>query len=102
MKKILITLLLLTGVAAQAQHFPQHYYGHHHNHHGQWRHSGSGWVWVVPTIVGGVIGYEIAKNQPPAPQPPIIIQTPTGTQECSPWTETVNPDGSITKTRTCK
>ena len=100
MKKILIAFLLLTGVAAQAQHFPQHYYGHGH-HHGQWRHSGSGWVWVVPTIVGGVIGYEMAKNQPAPPQP-IIIQTPTGTQECSPWTETINPDGTVTKTRTCK
>ena len=98
MKKILITFLLLTGVAAQAQHFKHHHHGHHH---GQWRHSGSGWVWVVPTIVGGVIGYEIVKNQPAPPQP-VIIQTPTGTQECSPWTETINPDGTVTKTRTCK
>jgi hypothetical protein len=97
MKKILIGLLLLTAGVANAQH----HYGHGH-HHGQWRHSGSGWVWVVPTIIGGVIGYEMAKNQPTVVQQPIIIQTPTGTQECSPWTETMNPDGSITRTRTCK
>jgi len=95
MKKALLALLLVSG-SAMAQHHD--YY--RHPYHGYWQRGGSGWVWVAPTIIGGVIGYEIARNQPPVvvPQPPVIVQTP---QVCSPWTEVQNPDGTITRTRTC-
>ena len=49
---------------------------------------------------------EIARNQPPVvvQQPPVVVQQPTVTVQpvnCSPWTETQNPDGTITRTRTC-
>ena len=93
MKKLL-TILLLTVSASAMAHGP-HY-------HGYWRHNGgSAWTWVAPAVVGGVIGYEIARPNPPvivnqAP-PPVIYQT----QNCSPWTQIQNPDGSITMTRTC-
>jgi hypothetical protein len=95
MKKTLLALLLVSG-SAMAQHHD--YY--RHQHHGHWQRGGPGWVWVAPTIIGGVIGYEIARNQPPVviPQPPVIVQP---MQVCSPWTEVQNSDGTITRTRTC-
>lgn len=90
MKKIFFTLLLISApVFAQ------------HHHHGHWHRSGGGWVWVVPTIIGGVVGYEIAKSQQPViVQQPVVVPPPTY-QTCSPWTEIQNPDGTITRTRTC-
>ena len=98
MKKILValTLLTLTGTT-----FAQHYHGHGIRHHGHYRGPGFGW-WVAPVITG-VIGYEIAKQQQVIVQPPVIVQNPPlqSGQVCSPWTETQNPDGTITRTRTC-
>ena len=64
MKKLLITTLLLISTTAMAQH-----------HHGHWERRGGGWGWVAPVVIGGVIGYELAK---PAPvvvqQPPVVVQ----------------------------
>jgi hypothetical protein len=98
MKKVLAVLFLTVSVSAMAQH--------HHGHHKHWRHGGgNNWVWVAPALIGGVIGYEISRNQPPAvvQQLPVIIQNPQFVQQtCSPWIETQYPDGSITKTRTCQ
>ena len=98
MKKILAIILLTVSAGAMAQH----------HHHGNWhyRSGPSPWVWVAPTVIGGVIGYEIARNQPPVvvQQPPVVVQsTPYygASQNCSPWTEIQNPDGTITRTRTC-
>ena len=98
MKKIILTLALLASVPAFAQHY--------HHHHGYWQRGGNNWMWVAPTIIGGVIGYEIARNQPPVVvQQPVIVQNqnlPTvQQQQCSPWTEVQNSDGTITRTRTC-
>ena len=99
MKKIILAVALLASVPAFAQH-------HYHHHHGYWQRGGNNWVWVAPTIIGGVIGYEIARNQPPVVvQQPVIVQNqnlPTvQQQQCSPWTEVQNSDGTITRTRTC-
>lgn len=92
MKKLLALLLLTASVSAMAQH------GYGFRPHGYY---GGGWGWVAPTVVGGVVGYEIARSQQPViiqQQQPVIIQQP---QLCSPWTETQQPDGTITRTRTC-
>lgn len=79
-----------------------------HGHGGYWaRGYGGAWQWMVPTIIGGAIVYEVARQQPVIiqqpvvvqPQQPAVVQPPT--QSCSPWTETQNPDGTITRTRTC-
>lgn len=99
MRKILaVALLTLASIPALAQH----------GHYGHWRHNpGYGWGWTVPVIVGGaIIGYEISRaNQPPVvvQQQPVIVQNQPAPvfQNCSPWTETQNPDGTITRTRTC-
>lgn len=94
MKKILVTLLLAASATAMA---------HGPHYHGYWRHNGGNqWNWVAPVIVGGVIGYEMARpTQPIVVQqqlpPPVVYQQ----QNCSPWTQIQNPDGTTTMTRTC-
>ena len=97
MKKILIVGLLALSTTAFA-----------HGPHGYWRpHPSGGWNWVAPAVIGGVIGYEVAQAKPPIvvtqpspvaiQQPPVIIQQ----NNCSPWTQIRNPDGTVTVTRTC-
>jgi len=99
MKRLLAILLLTASVSAMAQH------GYGFRPHGYY---GGGWGLITPTIIGGVVGYEIARSQQPViiqqqpvivQQQPVIIQQPQ--QLCSPWTETQQPDGTITRTRTC-
>ena len=98
MKKLLIAVLLFVSVSVMAQH--------HHGHHGHWERRDNNWGWVAPVIIGGVIGYEIAQPRPPVvvtQQPPVIIQQPQviQIQNCSPWTQIQNADGTVTVTRTC-
>ena len=95
MKKLIALVLVTLAVSAQAQH-------QHHHHH---RHGGN---WVAPIIVGGVVGYALARNynEPVynygyVPPPPVIVQQPVRSI-CSPWTETQHADGTITRTRTCQ
>jgi hypothetical protein len=109
MKKLLaIAILTLLSVQALAQHRGSH------DHHGGYRYHRGGpnpWVWVAPAIIGGAIGYELYRSQQPVivQQPPVYIQNPPvyiqnppiPQQNCSPWTEMQNPDGTITRTRTC-
>ena len=96
MKKLVAILALSLGsVSAFA-------WGHY-GYRGGYYHGGWG-GWVAPAVVGGVIGYTIARPpvyQQPAPviiqQQPVIVQS----QSCSPWTQIQNPDGTVTMTRTC-
>lgn len=94
MKQFIATLFLAIAVPAMA-HGP-HNFGH--------RHYVPNWGWVAPTIIGGVVGYEIARNQQPViVQQPVVIPPPVATtdQYCSAWTEIRNPDGTVTISRTC-
>jgi len=99
MKKFLVALLLLVSVPSFAQYY--HYGANRHYHHHRY-YNGSNWV--APLIIGGVIGSAIAnrpttQNETVIIQPqPVIVQN----QNCTPWTETQNSDGSITRTRTCQ
>ena len=97
MKKLLVSTLLALGLISTAGA---------HGWHGGYRggYYGCGSCWVAPAIVGGVIGYELARPNyyvEPAPvviqQQPVIVQG----QSCSPWTQIQNPDGTVTTTRTC-
>ena len=73
--------------------------------HGHWEYRGGSWNWMAPAVVGGVIVYEATR--PPVyvqPAPPVVIQQQpviVQSQNCSPWTQIQNPDGTITTTRTC-
>jgi hypothetical protein len=93
MKKLLLVLALLPTLV-----FAQHY--HHHGFQGpHWRYQGGTWNWMVPAIIGGVVVYETTKQQQQVViQQPVVVQS---AQNCSPWLETQNPDGTITRTRTC-
>jgi hypothetical protein len=100
MKRIIALILLASSLSAQAQP------GFRHHHHGYY--PGPKYGWVAPTIIGGVIGYEIARNQQPViVQQPVVIQQAPATvyygqsQQCTVWTEIQNSDGTVTRTRTC-
>jgi hypothetical protein len=99
MRKVLAIFLLTASTVAMAD---GHGYYRGYNH-GYWSHGhGGNWNWVAPVVVGGVIGYELARPQPVIVQqlpPPVVYQQQA--QYCSPWTEIQNPDGTITRTRTC-
>ena len=94
MKRLFLSLILLLSAPVWSQH-------HHHHRHGHWARHDSGWGWVAPAVVGGVIAYELARPaQPVVVQqlpPPVVLQQ----QNCSPWTQIQNPDGTVTTTRTC-
>ena len=99
MKKLLVILLMTLCASAMAQR---------HHGGGYWgRGYGGGWQWMIPTVIGGAIVYEVARQQPVyvQQQPVIVQQQPTAiqtiNQSCSPWTETQHLDGTITRTRTC-
>lgn len=101
MKKVLLAFLIAVA-AVPAFAGPHHGHGHGHSH---WRPAhGGGWTWVVPAIIGGAVVYSATRPDPVVVQQPVIVQQPaqvTPGQNCSPWTEIQNPDGSITRTRTC-
>ena len=101
MKRLVALLFLTVSVSAMAQ--PGFRYHHHHGYY-----PGPNYGWVAPTIIGGVIGYEIARNYPPViVQQPVVVQQAPATvyygqsQQCTAWTEVQNYDGTITRTRTC-
>ena len=98
MKKILLALSLL---AVTGSAMAQHYHGHGFRHHGPrviYRDN-----WIAPAVGALIIGATINEAHNRQVQSQVIIQnppTPLG-QVCTPWTETQNSDGTITRTRTC-
>jgi hypothetical protein len=106
MKKVIATLALVALSVPAFAHGGYHGGYYHHRH-------GWGWGgWVAPVIVGGVVGYELARppvvvQQPPVvvQQPPVVYTQPTVTNQpvnCGPWTETRNTDGTTTISRICQ
>ena len=91
MKKILVAGLLFSSITVFA-------HGHSHGHH-----RGSNWgPWIGGAIAGAII-YDI-YNRPVVVQPPVVVQqipVYQSQQNCGPWVETQNTDGSITRSRTC-
>lgn len=115
MKKVLLafTLLVTSSVFAQdcrrgVDHkHPSCYnhvqYNHHRHNHNQpvIVHRDNDWVGpAIVTIIGGaVIADIISRNR----NETVIVQQPPVQQlkQCTPWTETWNSDGTVTRTRTC-
>ena len=106
MKKLLLSLALVSAsLPVLAQH-----YGHgirHHGHHGHWVRSGSD-NWIPVLIGGAIVGAAIANSKEPVvvqPQPTIVYQqTPVYVQRqpvCTEWREIQNSDGTIYRERTC-
>lgn len=99
MKKILFALSLL---AVTSTAMAQHYHGHglRHGHHGPriiYRDN-----WVAPAVGALIIGAAINEAHNRHTQT-VVIQNPNvyPGQVCTPWTETQNTDGTITRTRMC-
>jgi len=97
MKKLIAVFLLMASASA----FAQHHHGHRHGH-GFRPHS-----WIGPTIIGGVIGYEIARQQPIIIQQPMFVQQQPviiqqSPQVCTEWKKEIQySDGKIYRERTC-
>lgn len=95
MKKAFASIILALSITpAMAQH-------HHHPNYG---YRGPSWGWYAAPLVAGAIGYGIARYQQPViVQPPVVQQPPVYIQQpyCTAWVEVMNPDGSITRSRTC-
>ena len=104
MKRLIATLLMTVSVGAMA-------HGPHGYHYGGYHHGGGGWGWVAPALIGGAVVYAATRPPVVVQQPPVVVQQPPVViqqnpvvvqgQNCSPWTQVQNPDGSITTTRTC-
>jgi hypothetical protein len=97
MKKLITLILLTLSASAMAQH-----YGHGHRHHGHARYHGQG-NWVVPIIIGGVVGAAIANRPVQAEtvfvqRQSVIVQLQ---ENCTPWKEIQTPDGQTYRERTC-
>lgn len=94
MRHLLSVALLIFTTSAFA-HGPQH--PGNWRHHGYYNHD-----WVTPVIIGGVIGYGLSRYQQPVivqqVPPPVVVQQQ---QNCGPWTQIQQPDGTTTITRTC-
>ena len=90
MKKLALALALLTTATVASAHGWEHggYRGGYHG--GYYR----GYDPIVPMVIGGIAGYAIAEAHR---QPPVVYQTPY----CTPWTETMDQYGVVTRTRTC-
>jgi hypothetical protein len=87
MKKILLVLSLLTilGTANAQWH-----------HHGGCCYRGSPFGWAGPALIGGVIGYELARppvyvEQPVIIQQPIVQAPPVGYH----WQEMIDPQTGV-------
>ena len=99
MKKILSILAcsLITFPTFAGPHHYNQRHGHHHWHHNH--------GWIAPAIIGGVIGYTIARPYI-VEQPIIVQQKPTviaqPTVQCTEWRETMLPDGRIVQERICR
>ena len=95
MKKLLLAISMLAVFGtANAQW---------HHHGGYYRGGCYGCNWVAPLVIGGVIGYEINRANPPVivQQPPIIIQQPQTYGELPPagyhWQEMIDPQTGVRK-----
>jgi hypothetical protein len=90
MNRLAILALLMFSSTAFA-----HGYGHGHH--------GPHYNWVAPVIIGSAIGYGIGRYYNPpvvVQQSPVYVETQP-TYNCTEWHEVIQPDGRITRERTC-
>lgn len=98
MKKIVFIVLMVSSASVFANGYHHHHrrpvYNHGHNHsHG---HN----YGIAPLIVGGVIGYAIARSHGPQ----VTVQNPSyyvDQVQCSPWREITQSDGTVVRERIC-
>lgn len=91
---IAIALLVVSGTASAGGYGRGYYHQPHY-----W----GGARWVVPAVVAGTIVYAATRPTVVQAQPVYVERAPVYVpeQRCTPWRETMAPDGSITRERTC-
>jgi len=97
MKKLALTLSLiaLLGTANAQAHGPYRMGGWHGGYYG------CGGCWVAPALIGGVVGYELARPNTVVveQQPSIVVQQPQTIVQAPPvgyhWQEMVNPQTGV-------
>jgi len=100
----------LKPLVHKVQPHPRVVHNHHfHRHHAQrhW-HPHHGWIWVVPTVIGGAVVYDIIRRHNDTA--PIITEevvrpapvAPTKVVECTEWREIEGHDGKVYRERSCK
>ena len=101
MKKLLLALSLLALVGSASAHGPYRYGWHGGYYHGGY---GCGGCWVGPALIGGVIGYELARPETVVveqQQPSVIVQQPQTVVQAPPvgyhWQEMVDPQTGVRK-----
>lgn len=99
MKKILAVALMLVSTATFAQHHG--YHNHYYNNY----YRGSNWGPILGGAIAGAVIYDIYNRPVIQTVPQVIVQQPSvyaqPFQQCTPWIEQQNIDGTITRTRTC-
>jgi hypothetical protein len=106
MKKIIIGIAaaLVTSTPVQADAW-------HHGYGGYRNYGYRPYGWVAPAVIGGAIGYSLARPwYPPTPvyapapvyveQAPAVLPAPQPV--CSEWIEVRGADGTITQQRVCR
>ena len=94
MKKLLLALSLLAIVGSASAHGPYRAFGWHGGYyHGGY---GCGGCWVAPALIGGVVGYELARPETVVvEQQPVIVQPPVSVVQQPPigyhWQEMIDP-----------
>jgi len=97
MKKLALTLSLIAmlGTAKAKAHGPYRMGGWHGGYYG------CGGCWVAPALIGGVVGYELARPNTVVveQQPSIVVQQPQTIVQAPPvgyhWQEMVNPQTGV-------
>lgn len=88
MKKIIVALMLIVGMTTVSAHEGRCCY---RNNYGGW---------VMPTIIGGVIGYELGRPRY-EPAPVIVQPAPIYTMPVPPygyhWQQVIDPTTNTTK-----
>lgn len=87
---ILMTVSTLAWAGGPHGH-RNHHYHRHHNH----------WHWVAPAIVSGAVVYHLTRPEPLPPPVPYVYYPVPQPSYCTAWTEWMNPDGTVTRSRTC-
>ena len=112
MKKLIATLVLATASTGALAHNGWGHGGYNNGgYHGGYGHGGyynNSYNYVMPLLIGGVIGYQLGQPRYGTPvttiyqQPQVIYQQPQSVyQNCTAWVETIDQYGNIIKTRTC-
>ena len=84
MKKLLcVVLLAVSGLASADGPGGFRHREWHHSHAPHYRSSGN---WIAPVLIGGIIGYEISRQQQPVvTQPPVIVYPPVSSPPYPPY-----------------